>query len=219
MGRQVDLDIKDKCVVYIQSTYKFMDYLEKYGLLEGSHKEGFNRISIRCPFHEDYDPSCKIDLDKNIYNAFCCNHSGNLIGFISSYNTEVLGRRLGYMQVIETLLKDDPIMQLRVGAKTIYTRATVELPELQERLIRKKVSLLNTSYEPKTFLELSKFLKTKNDVQLIKLAIDLMQTGLTPLEIYRSIVNSSKPNDGNKAKDEGLSNFKKYDISEMISDD
>ena len=215
MGRPVDSDIKDKCVDFIQSTYSFMDYLEKYGLLEGSHKEGMNRISIRCPFHEDYDPSCKIDLKKNIYNAFCCTHSGNLIGFISSYNTEVLGNKMNYIQVIESLLKEDPVMQLRVGAKTIYKKATVDLSGLEQKTLRKKVSLINAVYEPKTFLELSKFLKDKGDLNLIKMSIDLMQNGFTPNEIYKTISN----NGGVKEQSKPISNFAKYDISEMINDD
>src|SRR6056297_425396 len=37
---------------------------------------------IRCPFHEDDKPSCKIYTDTNTYNCFGCGKTGDVIQFI-----------------------------------------------------------------------------------------------------------------------------------------
>jgi len=37
---------------------------------------------IKCPFHQDDKPSCKIYLDTNTYNCFGCGKTGDLIQFI-----------------------------------------------------------------------------------------------------------------------------------------
>lgn len=37
---------------------------------------------IKCPFHQDDKPSCKIYIDTNTYNCFGCGKSGDQIQFI-----------------------------------------------------------------------------------------------------------------------------------------
>ena len=40
---------------------------------------------IKCPFHNDDKPSCKIYLDTNTYNCFGCGKTGDVIQFIQDY--------------------------------------------------------------------------------------------------------------------------------------
>lgn len=40
---------------------------------------------IKCPFHQDDKPSCKIYLDTNTYNCFGCGKTGDVIQFIQDY--------------------------------------------------------------------------------------------------------------------------------------
>ncbi len=40
---------------------------------------------IKCPFHQDDKPSCKIYLDTNTYNCFGCSKTGDVIQFIQDY--------------------------------------------------------------------------------------------------------------------------------------
>jgi len=45
---------------------------------------------IKCPFHEDDKPSCKIYLDTNTYNCFGCGKTGDVIQFIQDYESRKL---------------------------------------------------------------------------------------------------------------------------------
>src|SRR5690606_23761615 len=50
--------------------------LEHYGIKPDNNNQ------IRCPFHDDDKPSCKIYLDTNTYHCFACGKTGDVIQFI-----------------------------------------------------------------------------------------------------------------------------------------
>ena len=87
---KVNKDRLDSAVLYFNSKLIFMDYLEKYNLLKGSVSTN-QGVAINCPFHEDWDPSFKVDTYRNLYKCFACGEKGggNLIRFISKYETEI----------------------------------------------------------------------------------------------------------------------------------
>src|SRR6266851_8548161 len=40
--------------------------------------------SVRCPFHHpDKKPSCRIEIDRNIWHCFACEASGNILEFVA----------------------------------------------------------------------------------------------------------------------------------------
>ena len=38
-----------------------------------------------CPFHDDHDPSLKINTDRQIYKCFVCGAGGNVFTFVQNY--------------------------------------------------------------------------------------------------------------------------------------
>lgn len=55
--------------------------LEHYGLLQHATRKG-HEIRIRCPFHEDAQPSCTANTEKNGFHCFGCRAKGNIFGFM-----------------------------------------------------------------------------------------------------------------------------------------
>ena len=39
--------------------------------------------SLLCPFHRERKPSCKIDLERNIWHCFGCEAKGNVLEFVA----------------------------------------------------------------------------------------------------------------------------------------
>lgn len=64
----------------------FEKVLSHYGipLLKDGQKEG--QYKAICPFHDDHKPSMKVNLDKNIFNCFVCETSGNILDFVVEYD-------------------------------------------------------------------------------------------------------------------------------------
>lgn len=63
----------------IKRTSDFRTVLNKYSI---PFDIGKIQVSIKCPFHNDSSPSCKINFEKNIFNCFGCSTSGNIIDFV-----------------------------------------------------------------------------------------------------------------------------------------
>jgi DNA primase len=42
-----------------------------------------NQLKGLCPFHEDTKPSLKVNTERNIFNCFACNTSGNVLEFVT----------------------------------------------------------------------------------------------------------------------------------------
>ena len=60
----------------IKKRLPIMSVLAHYGIKTDTNSH------IKCPFHEDDKPSCKIYTDTNTYNCFGCGKTGDVIQFI-----------------------------------------------------------------------------------------------------------------------------------------
>ena len=60
----------------IKQNLSIVQVLEHYGIKPDNNNQ------IRCPFHDDDKPSCKIYLDTNTYHCFACGKTGDVIQFI-----------------------------------------------------------------------------------------------------------------------------------------
>ncbi len=59
----------------------FSDVLEHFGF--ETKANGRAQVKICCPFHEDANPSCGINLDKKVFNCFSCQTRGNVLDFFA----------------------------------------------------------------------------------------------------------------------------------------
>jgi DNA primase len=66
---------------YVIDSTNFLDILEYYSIAPGNMNKK-NEIKIKCPFHEDNNPSCGISIDKKVYHCWSCGASGNIVDFI-----------------------------------------------------------------------------------------------------------------------------------------
>ena len=46
-----------------------------------------DQAKIRCPFHDDRDPSCSVNLAKGVFNCHACHHAGNVLDFVHRMET------------------------------------------------------------------------------------------------------------------------------------
>ena len=225
-NKLLDKDRLNKCVDYILGTYSFEEYLRKYGLFnddllkEGKVEVGYNQIKIPCPFppHVDYDPSLVVNTETNLYNCYGCEEGGNLITFISHYETKVLNHKIGYVNLVETFLKNDKRLRLSVGFDSVFIAQEVTIDTIQSLRARSSLSFRNKNKDPKNFIELSKIIMNefKNNDNVINTAISLMQQGMEADDIYRFIKNAkileNNKIDSNNEINEGI------DISEILGD-
>lgn len=59
----------------------FFALLDHYGFETKS--TGRTQTKICCPFHEDANPSCGINLEKKVFNCFSCGAKGNVLDFFA----------------------------------------------------------------------------------------------------------------------------------------
>lgn len=64
----------------IREAASFEDVLARYGI-EGK-REG-REVLIRCPFHDDEKPSCRVNVEKKVFHCFACDAKGNVLDFVA----------------------------------------------------------------------------------------------------------------------------------------
>lgn len=191
MAKQFDKDLVNLAVDYVQGTYKITDILDEYNV--NYPDTGSNEIVISCFGHSDSSPSLGINRLMNKFHCLSCGKGGNIVDLKVFCENSILNRKTTFTAVLEKMLKEDPIMQLRVGASSIMkkNKDSIGIDELK---IRRSVSFREVSQDPKTFPELSRKLKSKysGNVDLLLISIDYMEKGMAPEEIYRLICDTAK---------------------------
>lgn len=185
---KVDKDRLDAATAYFNSKLNFIDYLEEYNLLKDSVSTN-QGVAICCPFHGDKDPSFKIDTNRNLFKCFGCgaDGGGNLIKFISKYETEILGRDVSYSRTIERLLKSNRQFCIDLGFSSIYDTTYTDINYIRNNgLTRFKLK----KETPVTFLELSSHIKKNGTVDDMMSSIKLMQEGFNADIIYSMMFKS-----------------------------
>lgn len=66
----------------VRKNADFAAVLSSYGIkmIKDGQKKG--QFKAFCPFHDDQDPSMKVNTDKNIFNCFPCGAGGNILDFV-----------------------------------------------------------------------------------------------------------------------------------------
>lgn len=213
--RHYDKTLANLAVDYIQGSYKFEDILSRYNIKTPS--TGLGKFMIACPFHNDKGPSLGINTYSNVFNCLGCGEHGNLVDFIVSYETKVLHNKTSFTAVLEKMLREDPVMQLRVGAKSIFKNNRDEIG-LDELKIRRSVSFREVKTSPQTYPELSRFLRDKyrGHVNLLLVAIDYKEKGMSPEEIYNIICDYSRDEEKHKSTEVPLNQI---DLMQILSED
>ncbi len=59
---------------------RFGEILERYGL--AATRKG-SELLLRCPFHEEEKPSCRVNTERGIFHCFGCGAKGNVLDFVA----------------------------------------------------------------------------------------------------------------------------------------
>lgn len=174
---------------YFNDSLDFKTILEERNLLEGAQQTTSGYL-MKCPFHSDSTPSMRVDVTRNVYKCFAggCGSAGNSITFISDYDTKVMGMTRNYYQTLEFLLKSNAKARAHLGFSSIYEEG-IDLKSFKANGLRKfKVE----EKVPKTFLQLSSYIKEHGSVQDRIDAIKLMQEGFDVDYIYKFLYKDNK---------------------------
>ncbi|MNM46034.1 DNA primase [compost metagenome] len=199
--RKIDETILKTAVEYIQENYHIEEYLKEFNMLDGAVAGGIDTVIVICVFHgNDSHPSLRVDKKRNLYKCFACKNDpknpsgGNLPSFIAKYKRVVKEENVTYFTVIDELLRNDPVMQLKVGAKSIFVEGSITTQEIAKSNLKKSVSFKLKDSRPKTYLELSRKIRTscKGDENVILTSIHLMESGMEPEKIYDMLFEDGK---------------------------
>ena len=209
INKECDQEVVKKCLDYMRDNkrYSIEQFLKDNNLLEGSTMRGEN-IWIKCPFHEDADPSMSINFEKNIYKCFAnCGHQGGYMNFVVDYYKEILGKNVNFYSLLDTFLKEDVGMRTVVQATTVYrkVKAKTDLKNYK----RFKPDLGSKSLYPRTYLELAHRMKRDKKITINDkiMMISLMQASILPGDIYKEIYN---------IKDDDVFDASEIDIADII---
>jgi len=61
----------------------FMALLKHFDI---TGKQNGDEVRINCPFHDDENPSCGVNVAENKFNCFSCNEHGNILDFATLLN-------------------------------------------------------------------------------------------------------------------------------------
>jgi len=172
-----------------QSKYGFETFCRQYGIYGEGAVFHSDHVLISCPFHSDSTPSCHIRGSKWIYNCFGC-RGGDFLNFRHRYLTEVLGEEISWYQMLDRMLKEDPVLMNTLGFCSIYVKEAKPLGEIG------KISLPKFSgvrKSPDSYLGVAdKFLKTDPDISSRKMFILLMQKGIPAKDIWEAVMGREK---------------------------
>lgn len=73
---------------YIRENADFPAVLASYGITLVKDGTKPDQYKCLCPFHDDEDPSLKVNIAKNIFNCFVCGEHGNVLDFVMKMDGE-----------------------------------------------------------------------------------------------------------------------------------
>lgn len=181
---------------YIRDNINMIEYLQSKNYIKDFEVQGSNKL-FHCPFHgrPEKTPSLSIKEKEGFYKCFGqCQSSGNLISFITQYETIVLKKKTNYFITLDNFVKSDKRLQIFLKSNTIF-KDSVDINDITKLHRSNSFAFkLVTDSKPSTFLSLSNFIKKKypSDMLLVKSALHMMERGMSPAEIYDMIVKNEE---------------------------
>lgn len=182
----VDKERAKKVLEYVNnsSDYTFRKFAEENNLMSESI-ERIDDLEVSCVFHEDAAPSLSFNDKIHAFHCFSCGRHGSYLEFLLQYDTEVLGVHRTFYGKLNSLLVDDPQMQMSLGFNTIYRK---DDNSSLESISFERPKCLPASKVPASYLELADLIKKSQlPIESIKLFILLMQDKFPVLDIYKTI--------------------------------
>src|SRR5438132_758362 len=119
---------------FVKENASFERILAHYNI--ESRGTGVQR-SVRCPFHPDKRPSCRVELDRRIFHCFACEASGNVLEFVARLEGDPDDLRTAAAKIAEVC--KIALAPSRPDQKKTPKRASARKPRLNEEAAAPKV--------------------------------------------------------------------------------
>lgn len=121
---------KERLRLFDENSWKYYDWLsvlQDNGVKEIQDLQG--QYLLKCPFHEDWNPSFRIRLHEHNYHCFSCGAFGTVTQLMWKLSESTLSQA----QFYEQLLKANPAFQKELGFTSLYIDARTLDPQLAGR--------------------------------------------------------------------------------------
>ena len=99
----------------------FRAVLNHYGITPRGKGD---QLKIPCPFHDDHEPSCSVNVERRVYHCFGCEAAGNVLEFVhemENRNGEGVSLRRAGILLAEISGIELPRVNGAQGAKEAHT--------------------------------------------------------------------------------------------------
>lgn len=170
---------KERLRLFDDNSWKYYDWLavlHDHGVKDIQDLQG--QYLLKCPFHEDWNPSFRIRLHEHNYHCFSCGAFGSVTNLMWKLSESSLTQ----VQFYEQLLKANPAFQKELGFSSLYLDAKTLDPKLMGR----------RTFNPKTALgtqlpiaELGKKMRQLNDSWAgLVYSLTMLQAGETTDNVW-----------------------------------
>ena len=173
--------------------YSFDHFCREHNLYHSTDKVRNGEVFINCVFHRDEDPSLSFNEEKRVWHCLGCGAGGRYLDFVYRYETEILGDEISYYHFLERVLRNDHVLQERLGLQSIFKRAGITAESLGtvDRFVFRPAK-----WEPGNYLELADIMQRKHCSRQETLAVLLgMQEGLDVGLLYRQMTGEQTVSD------------------------
>lgn len=123
----------------VQDSVDIIDVIEAFKIPQ-FRRIGNDRATCLCPFHDDHNPSLKVDAVRQIFKCFSCGAGGNVFTFVLEL-AKVRGKKLKFPQVVH--LVENHFSGIVSKSATInYPR---DCPSVERKLSRLRLANLSAA--------------------------------------------------------------------------
>lgn len=171
------------------SRYSFDTFCREHDLYRNGKVERSGGIVITCPFHEDSSPSFNFNDSLGVFNCFSCG-GGDFWKFVYRYHTEVLGEKVGRIQLMNQYLQKDPDLMAKLHFNSLFSKYNHSVDELTSL---KKYKFRRGESTPTNYLELQAMLQRKGMSKEQKISLILMMQSEVPVKMAYEELMKIKP--------------------------
>lgn len=176
------------------SYHDLKSFCQENGLLDGAQPTNrADELLLSCFLHEDNHPSLSVNFSHGWFHCLSCGFRGSSTAeFVHTYKNHCEGYTKGFVAFINDYVKSSPLVSARLGFTSIFEDQKQSSFDLDQRMRRRTIRRNVKNDEPKSFLEVVRFLKKKNLFTLENkiVALRLMQQDYTPDQIYNAILDN-----------------------------
>lgn len=216
-GRLIlDTEKLNKVFSYIKTSdvYTLKNLLHELKLDTDMQVQGNNYL-ISCPFHSDSSPSFSINFEQDVYKCFGCPTGGGYLNLYRDYYSH-FHSSITLAEAANKLLQNDTVMRNSLGFNSVFKTENSYKVDLNNISFRQRKEV--GKYKYNTYQSIANKMLKDNKGTTDKLyMIALMQSGMQPKEVYKTIYEDLVSKEDSKEKcDDSKIDFSTINIETLI---